>query len=167
MAMTNRTMFAVQAVGLAEIFKHTIGKTRLEGMVNYRLELTAPEGESTAGGKQALQHVTLIPEGAGTRLVIATANTVTNIAQVRSFSCVAEAHRRRFKGALLLLDQQRYGGLVEKLSAFFKERGFQVSTVDALPDAAPARGASSRARLVACAAALTGIAIGVVIFALR
>jgi hypothetical protein len=167
MAMTNRTMFAVQAVGLAEIFKHTIGKTRLEGMVNYRLALSAPEGESTAGGKQALQHVTLIAEGGGNTMVIATANTVTKEAQLRTFACIAEAHRRRFKGALLLLDQQRYGGLIDKLGAFFKERGFTVSTVDGLSDAAPARPAHSRAKLVACAAALAGIAVCVAIFALR
>lgn len=169
MAMPNRTMFAVEAVGLAEIFKHTIGQTRLEGMVNYRLALSAPEGESTAGGKQALQHVTLIPEGRGAAtMVIATANTVTKEAQLRAFACIAEMHRRRFKGALLLLDQQRYAGLLDKLAAFFNERGFTVVTTDRVPEAAPVRPAPrGRAKTVACVAALAGIALAVAIFALR
>jgi hypothetical protein len=63
MSKHNRTQFALQALGLAETFNATLASERVRGAVTYRVELSAPDGPSTAGGKQSTQHVKLIPEG--------------------------------------------------------------------------------------------------------
>src|SRR5438105_4208852 len=71
-----QTQFAMRALGLAERFAQVCGAHGLDGDgVTYRLELAAPEGPSTGGGKQAVQHVKLVPNR-GTTIVIGQANQV-------------------------------------------------------------------------------------------
>lgn len=109
-----------------------IGSQRLEGPVTYVPELSAPEGESTGGGKQALQHVKLVPDGGvGTTLVMGTANTLGKVAELRTFASLAEQHRRRFKGAAPPVERARYDELLSKVQAFFHEREFHVVLLEA------------------------------------
>jgi hypothetical protein len=126
-------MFAGQAVGLAELFNLTIGKKRLEGMVPYAPQLSAPDGPSTAGGKQALQHITLVPEGSGATLLIGTANLLDQQAELRTFRYVDELHRQRFKGVPFQVERAHYEALVETIRAFLAERKYAVAFVDEPP----------------------------------
>lgn len=142
-----RTVFAGKAFGLAELFKHTVGKERLEvGPVTYVPELSAPEGESTGGGKQSLQHIALVPQGGGATLVIGTADLVGQRAELRGFAQVDDVHRRRFKGAPFPVERPRYEALLQSLQTFFSGRQYQVTVVGA-PAAppAPAAGVASSA----------------------
>jgi hypothetical protein len=170
MSQTKHTMFASQAIGLAELFKFTIGRTKLEGPVNYVPELSAPEGESTAGGKQALQHVSLVAEGGGARLVIGSANTVDKHAELRTYAHVVQIFKQRFKSASFDVDQSKYDKLLDQVRAFFAERGFQVSISDPPPPPA-ARPATATATAAAPASGrsplplIVGVALMVVIVA--
>jgi hypothetical protein len=104
--------------------------------VNYTPALSAPDGESTAGGKLALQHISLVPEGGGPTLVIGSANTVDKHAELRTYAHVGQIFRQRFKGASFSVDQAKYDALLEQVRGFFAERGFRITMAEA--PAAPA-----------------------------
>jgi hypothetical protein len=143
MANVKHTMFAGMAFGLAELFKHILGNKRLLGPVNYTLELSAPDGPSTGGGKQALQHVKLVPEQGGTTLVVGTANAGEKIAELRTFKHVDEMHRQRFKGAAFEADPTQYEALIGAARAFFTDYKYTVTMLDHVP-ARPPTPAKSR-----------------------
>ncbi len=87
---------------------HEVAKTINEGFEDYRVgagawqvELSTPEGQSTAGGKQALQHLRLVPTREGyAALVVGTVNGVLYSAELRTFDHVAMSHEVRFKRPL-------------------------------------------------------------------
>jgi len=135
------TIFAGQALGLTALFQVGFGKKRLEGRVSYTPELSAPDGESTGGGKQALQHVKLVPDS-GATLVIGSANVVDKSCELRTFRHMDEVHRQRFKGRPFPADPAKYDQLIEELRGFFTGQHFTVSMHEAvapspLPAASP------------------------------
>lgn len=136
MAVKKLTMVAQQAVGFAELFK-AIFADGLQGPVPYRVELSEPDGPSTAGGKLALQHIKLIPADNGPTLILGAANTVEKTAELRTFAFVAHQHGQRFKGATLPIDPQKFAALIESLRAFFSDRGMAVTIQEHVPTAPP------------------------------
>jgi hypothetical protein len=118
-----RTAFALQALSLAETFNVMLQAERVKGPITYRVELSAPEGMSTAGGKQATQHVKLIPEGGGTTIVAGSANQAERWAELRTFEHLKLLHAQRFKGAEIPLNRVQYNELLEKLKGFFAAQG--------------------------------------------
>jgi len=123
MSDLKRTAFAMQALGLAETFNLMLQTERVKGPVTYRVELSAPDGMSTAGGKQATQHVKLIPEGGGTTIVAGSANGAEKWAELRTFEHLKILHAQRFKGAEIPLNRVQYNELLEKLRGFFAAHG--------------------------------------------
>ena len=144
MSDPKRTAFAMQALSLAETFNLMLQAERVKGPVSYRVELSAPDGMSTAGGKQATQHVKLIPEGGGTTIVAGSANQAEKWAELRTFEHLKVLHAQRFKGAEIPLNRVQYNELVEKLKAFFTQQGQCAVRMAELPRDAGA-GASSSA----------------------
>lgn len=102
----------------------------LHGPVSYRLDLTSPVGPSTAGGKQALQHIRLVPVDGSAAIVIGSVSQPENTAEIRTFRHLAEIHARRFKGARVPLDVNAYRELNRVMHAFFVQQGFAVVLVD-------------------------------------
>ena len=102
MANVQRTMYAAQAVGFADLFKSLLGPVRLPGPVVYHPELSAPEGESTGGGKQATQHVMLVPDAGGATLVMGSVNVKDKTAELRPFLAFEQMIVQRFKGKIEL-----------------------------------------------------------------
>lgn len=138
MSDPKRTAFAMQALGLAETFNIMLQAERVKGPVTYRVELSAPDGMSTAGGKQATQHVKLVPEGGGTTIVAGSANQAEKWAELRSFEHLKLLHAQRFKGAEIPLNRVQYNELLEKLKAFFAQQGHCNVRVAELPRGTPA-----------------------------
>ncbi len=122
MSDPKRTAFAMQALGLAETFNFVFQAERVKGPVTYRVELAAPDGMSTAGGKQATQHIKLVPEGGGTTIVAGSANQAESWAELRSFEHLKLLHAQRFKGAEIPLNRVQYNELLEKLKAFLADK---------------------------------------------
>jgi hypothetical protein len=82
-------------------------KVRLEPG-GYGVQMTAPEGPSTAGGIRAMQHLKLVPSATGySTLVIGHANHAEGRAELRTYEHLDAIHRRRFKRPLVL-DRARY-----------------------------------------------------------
>src|SRR5438874_1494841 len=95
-----RTEFTLKALDYASVFASTVGKVRISPG-GYKPELIAPDGPSTAGGKQALQHIRLVPSEAGLpTLVVGSANGKTSTAELRTLAHVDANYRQRFKRAL-------------------------------------------------------------------
>jgi hypothetical protein len=133
------TKVAAQAVSLAELFISSF-ESGLDGPVHFRVELSAPDGPSTAGGKQALQHVKLIPDDGGMAIVIGSADTTRSLAEIRTFDHIAALYARRFRGAALPVEAGRYNELGEKLANFFRSMRMQVrfTELEARRSSAPA-----------------------------
>jgi hypothetical protein len=142
MAVKKLTLVAQQAVGFAELFR-AIFADGLQGPVPYRVELSEPDGPSTAGGKLALQHIRLVPVNSGPTIVIGAANTVEKTAELRSYAFLAHQHAQRFKGATLPIDPQRFSALIQSLHTFFSDRGMAVTMQDHAPVTAPEQGSPS------------------------
>jgi hypothetical protein len=100
------------------------------GPAPYLIDLTGPAGPSTGGGKQALQHIRLVPHDGGAAIVIGSVSQPENSAEIRTFRHVAELHARRFKGARVPVDVNAYRTLTRNLHAFFAAQGFAVVMVD-------------------------------------
>lgn len=174
MAVKKLTMIAAQAVGLAEVFQAVFAEG-LQGPVPYKVELSEPDGPSTAGGKLAMQHLKLIPaSGAGPTLVMGSANTVEKAVELRTFHYLASQHSQRFKGATLPVDPERYKDLVKLLQGFFTDRGMTVVMLDApkpernpeelaAPSPAPTS-SSSMMVLAALGGALLVVVVGAIVF---
>jgi hypothetical protein len=120
------TMVAAKAVSLAELFVAGF-QQGLDGPVRFRVELSAPDGPSTGGGKQALQHIKLIPEGGGMAVVIGSADTVHGAAEIRTFEHIAALYAQRYHGAPIPVDPTRYQELTQRLAAFIRSMSLQVS----------------------------------------
>jgi hypothetical protein len=148
MSVPKHTIFASQALGLSAMFQALTSKHRLGGSPAYLPQLAAPDGPSTAGGKQALQHVSLIPEGGGDTIVIGGANTVEKRAELRSYRHVSRTYSQRWRGAQLPFDKESYDELLKQIQAFFGSQSFTVTVLDlpSEPEDRPARAASSRSR---------------------
>jgi hypothetical protein len=145
MSDPKHTAFAMQALGLAEMFNLMLQAERVKGPVTYRVELSAPDGMSTAGGKQATQHVKLVPEGGGTTIVAGSANQAENWAELRTFEHLKILHAQRFKGAEIPLNRVQYNELLEKLKAFFADK-CTVRVAEMPRDAAPASSPASSSK---------------------
>jgi hypothetical protein len=139
MSDLKRTQFAMQALSLAETFNLLMEAERVKGPITYRVELSAPDGPSTGGGKQAVQHVKLVPEGGGATIVAGSANQVENWAELRSFEHLQQLHAQRFRGAEIPLNRVQYNELLAKLQAFFADKGCRVRLAAApSPSSTPA-----------------------------
>jgi len=145
MSDPKRTAFAMQALGLAETFNLMLQAERVKGPVSYRVELSAPDGMSTAGGKQATQHVKLIPEGGGTTIVAGSANQAEKWAELRTFEHLKLLHAQRFKGAEIPLNRVQYNELLEKLKGFFEQQGSCAVRMAELPRGAGAASGTAAA----------------------
>src|SRR6185436_17825261 len=155
MADQSRTQFAMKAVSMADFFNAKIDDKRVSG---YRVKLAAPEGQSTGGGKQALQHVSLIPDAGGATITAGSANQVEKIAEIRTFDHLKQLHAQRFGKKSFPLDRVSYNELVKRMQVFFTEQKLTMVLIDAA--ALPQEG--SRAGMVALGLAVALATAGAV-----
>lgn len=109
-----RTRIANQAASLAETVTEGFDGFHM-GAGDYVVELMAPEGPSTGGGKQARQSIRLVPRRKGYSVVVAgIVDPVTSTAEVRSFEHVAMLHEVRFHRPLEI-NAEEYADFLAKL----------------------------------------------------
>jgi hypothetical protein len=118
------TMYAGKSVALAEVFKFTLGKEPFVGPVVCRLELSSPNEESTDGGRLAVQHVSVVPEGGGPTTVIATAYQVDRRAEGRQYEVVSDTFKKRFHTNTFPVSPGQFDEMSRKLKVFFQQFGF-------------------------------------------
>lgn len=168
--MAEYTQFAMKAMSLADLFNMVFGKERITGSINYRAELSAPDGPSTAGGKQAWQHLKLIPEGGGTVIVWGSASRAENRAEMRTFAHLQQLHAQRYRGAEIPLNRVQYEELFRKVQRMFADQGITVEVLDAggqqSPVVAPVEPPSTSRSLYIAFGVLIMLAVGGGVFLL-
>jgi len=132
-----RTQFAMKALDISDLFSASFKDYRLSGTTPLRPELTVPEGQSTGGGAKAVQSITLIPDdpSAGT-LIAGTVNGAANTAELRGYPYLEVTFKIRYRGQRLGIPAGAYQNFLEEARLFFETRGYTVSVVNQLPDAA-------------------------------
>jgi hypothetical protein len=101
-----RTRLARKFVSLADTMNEAFNGFAI-GAGAWNVELTVPQGMSTGGGKQALQHIRLVPRRPGYNVFVAgTVNQVERRADLRDFDHVAIMHEVRHRSALEISPQE-------------------------------------------------------------
>jgi hypothetical protein len=138
-----QTRFSVQATDLADSFRSTVGRLRV-GPYAYAPDMTAPEGPSTGGGVQALQHLRLVPPQSNMpTLVVGHVNPRDRVAQLRTLEHVDAMCRERFNlGAPL--DAAQYQTFLQSAQGFLAACGMRVTfeTPPSEPAMAPHKSSS-------------------------
>jgi hypothetical protein len=163
-----RTRFAVRALDFAETFNAGLGALSLKPGA-YQPQLTTPEGPSTGGGVQAVQHVRLIPTRQGfPSILVGSANQRIGTAELRSFEYVDSVHRERWNRPVPL-DRHDYEDFLNAMKNFFESNQLVVTIAD--PGSGPRvrqthDATASSAAVGGRPAIVTGVVAGLVIGAL-
>jgi hypothetical protein len=129
--MRHFTAVAGKATAFAKLFNATFAAgIDGQGQAGFRVDLTAPAGPSTAGGKQALQHILLVPRDGAPAMVMGGVNQADMTAEIRTFRHLAEVHATRFRGARVPVDVNVYRELTRTMHAFFVAQQMSVVMVD-------------------------------------
>jgi hypothetical protein len=142
MADQIRTQFALAAMDMASTFNTAFAETSFGG---FRLRMTAPEGQSTSGGKLAVEHVVLEHQADGYSVVLATVAHAPRAVEIRAHEHVARMFESRFQGRAFGMPQNVFDDAVVRVKNFFEGQAFQIAQAAGpkLPKAqAPARGGS-------------------------
>jgi hypothetical protein len=121
-----QTAVALQATTLAESFRLAVGQLRI-GPYQYTPDMTAPEGPSTGGGAQALQHLRLLPpEPNMPTLVVGHVNQRDGAAELRTYDHVDAICRERFNQRAPF-EAWHYAPLLESMQGFLSNYGLRVA----------------------------------------
>lgn len=132
-AQLQRTLLAAQGLSLVARFDAFFASELISGYVP---RLVEPPGESTAGGKQAVQHIALVAQDpASPAITVGWLNCATNQAKLRTRGCVQSILTRRSKGRRVLLDAQAYQRFFERAQKFLQDQGMVVTAEVEPPDA--------------------------------
>ena len=156
MTEDKRTEFAMAAVDFSGLFNSYFSDKSFGG---YKVELTAPEGQSTGGGVQARQHITLVSPADGHTVVVGACNNFEKTAELRTYDHVSARFSQRHSGAAFPVDSGEFSVLRQNLTDFFNSQSFTLSTT-----AAPA--AATRAPAAQAGKSSSGLIIFVVVLLL-
>ncbi len=121
-----RTQIAQQGIDFVTLFHAKFTSTDVS---SYRPLLREPT-ESTGGGKQAMQHMVLMPSIEGDPvLTIGSVNVAVRTAKLRTYDCLQKLHQMRFGREPLMVDQVQYQSFFDKLLKFMKLQGMYVDVV--------------------------------------
>jgi hypothetical protein len=154
------TRFAMAALDLASVFNSVVGVepvSSTEG-ASFKVELSAPDGPSTGGGAQSLQHIRLVRPDL--TIVAGSIDPVQNSAELRSHAFADSLHAQRYKGSALPIDRAAYEALLGRVRKFAAAQGYAVVLKEAAPTPVQARPAQGGARMIAVAVAIALVVAG-------
>lgn len=149
MSNVKATQYAQQGLDFATLFSAKFARTTING---YRPHLKEP-AETTAGGRQAVQHIAFEPQIVGDPvLTVGYVNVVTKTAKLRTYDCLAEMFAMRFANRVFVLDQRQYQDWFDKTAEFMRRQGLQIQ-IETRPPIAhssrpPPRASSQGANLI-------------------
>jgi hypothetical protein len=119
------TAFASQALELADIFKMFVGSAPINGTDGrpFMTQLSTPDGPSTGGGVQHVQHITFSRDGRV--FVVGSIDTKAHQIELRGHEAVSRQHQQRFK-APLNLSAIEYDLFVKRVRAFANSKQMAV-----------------------------------------
>lgn len=141
------TVLARQGINAAEVVNAAMQKRTLGTTTPRRVEVIAPHGPSTSGGKKARQSITLAPAaGQGASIVFGFLDAGAKTFEVRPYPLVAQQYRQRF-GESFDASADEYEALGKDLGRILSTLGFKLAEAKDEPEderraAKPVAGAS-------------------------
>ena len=133
-----QTTFAMKAVSLAAQYNEVFGKVQIEP--GYLTDMTAPDGPSTGGGVQAIQHIRLHSPQGVPPVVMGSLDANTLKGQLRSYAYVRSMHEKRSQ-LPFTLNRDQYEALLVRLQGFCVLMSYEVTIEE--PPAEPVRKSSA------------------------
>jgi hypothetical protein len=128
-----RTRLARKFTTLADEVTSSFDDLRI-GAGSWTVELTAPDGMSTAGGKRVLQHLRLRPTRQGFAVLVGgVVNAVEKTAELRDFAHMQTMYRARF-GRDLEIAAAEWEQFLRMAEVVLRRAGIQTSRVAAPKD---------------------------------
>jgi hypothetical protein len=139
------TVMAREGINAAEVVNTALKKKEVGKETPRRVEVIAPHGPSTSGGKKARQSITLVPvSGQGAGLMCGFLDVAQKSVEIRDYAVVAEQFKKRF-GTRFDVSAEEYGALVKQLAGILETLGFKIS--EEVTESAPAASAAVRAEV--------------------
>ena len=165
MTTESRTSFAMAAMDFAGMFNAFFSEKPVAGFIS---ELTSPEGQSTGGGVQARQHITMTHQVESKNLVVGSCNNVEKKVELRSYEYVAGQYKQRYGGEAFPVGRAEYEDLVKHFNNFFTSKSLTVSMIAekkaSAPTPAARAGKSSTGLIIGIVVGLLVVAAGLVYF---
>lgn len=121
------TVLAREGVNAAELINTALRKRTVGKATPRRVEVIAPHGPSTSGGRKARQSITLAQvSGTGPAIMVGFLDVAQKAAQLRDHAAVAQQYRARF-GSELDVTEQEYEELLKALSGMLGTLSFKIS----------------------------------------
>lgn len=128
------TMLARQGIDAAEVVNAAMQKRTLGTTTPRRVEVIAPHGPSTSGGKKARQSITLTPtSGQGASIVFGFLDVAAKSFEVRPYQVVTQQYRQRF-GEAFDAAAEEYDALTKDLGKILSTLGFKLTEPKDEPD---------------------------------
>lgn len=159
-----RTRLAKKFVSLADDVNEEFKDFSI-GAGAWGVELTAPQGMSTGGGKQALQHLRMRAKRPGYSVLVGgTVNQVEKTAELRDYAHMCMMHEVRFRKRLEIT-QAEWEQFLRKCEVVLRAAEVQCERVGPTKDLIAQRGSMTRVSKVAGAVfVLVLIAAAIVLF---
>ena len=127
----DRTQYAQQAIEFTDIFKFRFQAKSIGIRKPRSLELSEPDGLSTAGGRLARQNLVLVAESAAVSpIVLGWVDPPNQKAELRSYQMLSRHFEARH-GRTLDLELAEYERLENDLRDFFRKQKIDLARVDA------------------------------------
>ncbi len=127
------TMLAREGVNAASLVNASLAKRTLGKQTPRRLEVAAPLGQSTSGGKKARQSVTLVSvSGDGAAVMCGWIDAAQKTGELRDFRALAEQYQARF-GMPFDATVEEYFALMKDLEGMLKVLGFKITNAQVEP----------------------------------
>jgi hypothetical protein len=118
------TLITSQGLDFAALFTAKFSRYDLGG---FKAMMREPAGVSTAGGKQATQHIVLARgDGVGATITVGHANVATKHCKLRTHACVERMHQLRYRGEIFPLDHARYQAFFDGVREFLERQGMRI-----------------------------------------
>lgn len=159
-----RTRLAKKFVSLADDVNEEFKDFSI-GAGAWAVELTAPQGMSTGGGKQALQHLRMRARRPGYSVLVGgTVNQVEKVAELRDYAHMCMMHEVRFRKRLEITENE-WEQFLRKCEVVLREAEVQCERVGPPKDLVAQRASMTRVSKVAGAAfVLVLVAAAIVLF---
>lgn len=159
-----RTRLATKFVSLADDVTEAFAEFAI-GAGAWAVELTAPSGMSTAGGKQALQHLRLRPRRPGYAAIVAGhVNQVEKRAELRDHEHVCMMHEVRFRKSLEITAHE-WEQLLRKAEVVLGKAGITCVRVGPTKDLLAQRKGLTRVNKLAAAALVVVLVLAALVVA--
>jgi hypothetical protein len=157
-----RTRLAAKFVDLASDVNDAFAEFSI-GAAAWAVELTTPQGMSTGGGKQALQHLRLRPRREGYSVLVGgTVNQVEKTAELRDYEHMRLTNEVRFRRRLEITENE-WEQFLRKAEVVLEKAGVECARVGPPKDLVKQRASMVRINKIAAIVLVTVLVLAAIV----